>query len=152
MNVDSTAGQVVSTNASFPVEQKIARHHVAGDMNDHGIVGVAGSGMELNRDGAEHDFLFVIDVHGDAQTCCLGRHDVVAVVHRLQAETCGDVVGVRMGGDDVHQGEAFVSQKVNVLLHKVVYRVNQGRLFGGLVNHEVGHGPHAFVQLLKSHG
>ena len=27
------------------------------------------------------------------------------------------------------------------MLHKVVYRVDQGRLFGGLVNHEVGHGP-----------
>ena len=72
---------------------------------------VAGSGMELNRDGAEHDLLFVIDVHGDAKTCCLGRHDVVAIVHLLQAEACGDVVGMRMGGDDVHQREVFVVRR-----------------------------------------
>ena len=45
-----------------------------------------------------------------------------------------------------------MGQEVNVLLHEIVNRVDQGRLFGGLVNNEVGHGPNAFVQLFKTHG
>ena len=66
VNVHAATRQIVSANATFAVEQEISRHHVSRNVNDHRIVGVAGSCMKLNRNRTQHDFLFVIDVNGDA--------------------------------------------------------------------------------------
>ncbi len=90
-------------------------------------------------------------MHGHAKTRRFGRHDVLAVVLFLQSEAGGDVVGMGVGRNDVHQRETILLKEVNVLLHEIVHRVDQGRFAGCLVNNEVGHGPNTLVQLFKTH-
>ena len=151
MNVNPTTGQIVSANTSGTIEQEVTRHHVAGDVDDHGIVGVPWGGMELNGNGTEHDLLLVLNVHGHAKTRRFGRHDVLAVVPFLQGEAGRDVVGMSVGRNDVHQGEIIFLKEVNILLHEIVHRVDQGCLVGCFVDDEVSHGPNTLVQLFKTH-
>ena len=151
MNVNPTTGQIVSANTSGTIEQEVARHHVAGDVDDHGIVGVPWGGMELNGNGTEHVLLVVLTVLGHAKTGRFGRHDVFAVVLLLQSEASSDVVGMGVRCDDVRQGETVFLKEVNILLHEIVHRVDQGRFVGCFVDNEVGHGPNTLVQLFKTH-
>ena len=152
VDLNTTAREVISAYTAIPVEEEISRHHVTRDVDDHGIVGVARSGVELNGDGTEHDFLLVIHVHGNAKACGFGGHHVLTAKLFTQTETSGDVVCVCVGGNGVNKLQSLRVEQRSVVVHEIVDRVNQGRFFGGFVHDQIGHGPDALVQLFKSHG
>ena len=108
--------------------------------------------MELDGNGAQHDFLFVIHKHGNAKTCRFGGHDIFAAQLFTKAEAGRYVVCVGVSGNGVDEGQALLIEQRGVVVHEIVNRVNQGRFFRFFIHDKIRHGPNAFVQLLKAHG
>ena len=134
------------------VEEKVSGHHVSRDMDDHGIVGMTWCCVELDGDGAQHDGLLVHNVGGYAKTRSVCRHDILTAVVFSEREATCDVVCMCVGGNGVHQLQSLRIDQLDVVAQKVVNGVHQGSLVRVFIDDEIGHGPNALVQLLKSHG
>ena len=121
-------------------QQRVAGEHAVGHDEAVGIVGVAGRVGDIQADALDAKTVAVSDAHRhDIDAGLLAHHGdaVGAVAQRAKA---GDVVGMQVGVDRLHQLQVELADELEVAIDLLQHGVDDQRLAAAAGGEQVGVG------------
>ena len=134
--------------AGSPDQQRVAGEHAVGHEVAVGIVGMPRRIQRLEGESFDTDLVAVAHPDGNDIGLALFAHHRDAARALTQRFKSGDVVGVEMGVDRLHQPEIELLQKLDVAVDPFEHRVDDERFSAMAAREKIGVGAGGRVEQL----